>query len=220
MSNVESKWEALSTRERSLVLITAVVVPIVLIYIVLIEPSIMSLKQQQAKLAGLEASIASQNQVLTLLKAKEPVDPNIAAREGLKRLRLELTQANDEIRRAATNLVSPDQMLAMLRDVLKGEQGVALVSARSLAIETLQLGAETQNDGSASPAPSALIYAHPFEIELEGSYQGVYDYLQKIEQLEGVFFWDTLTYKVDQYPTAKVKIKVHTLSSEARWLGA
>ena len=220
MSNVESKWEALSTRERSLVLITAVVVPIVLIYIVLIEPSIMSLKQQQAKLAGLETSIASQNQVLTLLKAKEPVDPNIAAREGLKRLRLELTQANDEIRRAATNLVSPDQMLAMLRDVLKGEQGVALVSARSLAIETLQLGAETQNDGSASSAPSALIYAHPFEVELEGSYQGVYDYLQKIEQLEGVFFWDTLTYKVDQYPTAKVKIKVHTLSSEARWLGA
>ena len=186
MSKVESKWDALSTRERSLVLITAVVVPIVLIYIVLIEPSIMSLKQQQAKLAGLEASIASQNQVLTLLKAKEPVDPNIAAREGLKRLRLELTQANDEIRRAATNLVSPDQMLAMLRDVLKGEQGVALVSARSLAIETLQLGAE----------------------------------IQKIEQLEGVFFWDTLTYKVDQYPTAKVKIRVHTLSSEARWLGA
>lgn len=220
MSKVESKWDALSTRERSLVLITAVVVPIVLIYIVLIEPSIMSLKQQQAKLAGLEASIASQNQVLTLLKAKEPVDPNIAAREGLKRLRLELTQANDEIRRAATNLVSPDQMLAMLRDVLKGEQGVALVSARSLAIETLQLGAETQNDGSASPEPRALIYAHPFEIELEGSYQGVYDYLQKIEQLEGVFFWDTLTYKVDQYPTAKVKIRVHTLSSEARWLGA
>jgi MSHA biogenesis protein MshJ len=220
MSKVESKWDALSTRERSLVLITAVVVPIVLIYIVLIEPRIMSFKQQQAKLAGLEASIASQNQVLTLLKAKEPVDPNIAAREGLKRLRLELTQANDEIRRAATNLVSPDQMLAMLRDVLKGEQGVALVSARSLAIETLQLGAETQNDGSASPAPRALIYAHPFEIELEGSYQGVYDYLQKIEQLEGVFFWDTLTYKVDQYPTAKVKIRVHTLSSEARWLGA
>ncbi len=220
MSKVESKWDALSTRERSLVLITAVVVPIVLIYIVLIEPRIMSFKQQQAKLAGLEASIASQNQVLTLLKAKEPVDPNIAAREGLKRLRLELTQANDEIRRAATNLVSPDQMLAMLRDVLKGEQGVALVSARSLAIETLQLGAEIQNNGSALSAPRALIYAHPFEIELEGSYQGVYDYLQKIEQLEGVFFWDTLTYKVDQYPTAKVKIRVHTLSSEARWLGA
>lgn len=220
MNKAAQKWDALSSRERWLVIISAVVIPIVLIYILLIEPSIISLQHQHAKSADLQVEMASQKQVLDLLRAKEPVDPNIAVREELRRLRLELTNANADIKRAATNLVSPDQMLSMLKDVLKDEQGVSLLSAKSLAVETLELGGNNEKTKAESSAPSAVIYAHPFEIELQGSYQGIYDYLQKIEQLDGVFFWDTLNYAVDEYPAAKVKIRVHTLSSEARWLGA
>ncbi|WP_067863257.1 type II secretion system protein GspM [Neptuniibacter marinus] len=220
MNKAAHKWDALSSRERWLVIISAVVIPVVLIYIALIEPSIISLQHQHAKSTDLKIEMASKKQVLDLLRAKEPVDPNIAVREELKRLRLELTNANADIRRAATNLVSPDQMLSMLKDVLKNEQGVSLLSAKSLAVETLELGGNNTNTKSGSSTPSAVIYAHPFEIELQGNYQGIYDYLQKIEQLDGVFFWDTLNYAVDEYPAAKVKIRVHTLSSEARWLGA
>jgi len=218
------KWEALSPRERVLVLLTITIAPLALIYIWLIEPALISIKQIPPKISVLETGIAGQQKVLTLLKGQEVIDPNIAARAELKRLRLELTEKNDDIKRAATNLVSPDQMLLMLKDVLDNGDSVSLLSARSLAVESMQLGQEGDNinspEDAAKEGPVATIYIHPFEIELEGTFQGVYDYLLRIEQLDGVFFWDSLDYSVEEHPTAKVKIKVHTLSSEAGWLGA
>ena len=219
------KWEALSVRERVLILFTVTILPLVLIYIWLIEPALINIKKIPPQVSVLEMGIASQTRVLNLLKGQKAIDPNIAARAELKRLRLELTDANEDIRRAATNLVTPDQMLAMLRDVLDNGQSISLISARSLSVETMQLGGGQENADnttgeSLSNTPTATIYIHPFEIVLEGTYQGLYDYLQRIEQLDGVFFWDSLDYSVGEHPTAKVKIKVHTLSSEAGWLGA
>jgi MSHA biogenesis protein MshJ len=207
------KWITLTTRERILILVTIVILPLVVIYIWLIEPALLSMKDTPSQRAVLEKSINSQQQVLDLLKNKDAIDPNIAARKELKRLRSELSTQNEDIRRAATNLVSPDQMLLMLRDVLSSGSTISLVSARSLDVETMELG-DPQLENSAK------IYVHPFEVVLEGSYQGLYDYLNRIEQLEGVFFWDTLDYTVGEYPTAEIKIKVHTLSSVAGWLGA
>ena len=207
------KWETLTTRERVLILVTIVVLPLVVIYISLIEPALLSMKGMPSQKEVLEKSITSQQQVLDLLKNQKVIDPNIAARKELKRLRLELSTQNEEIRRAATNLVSPDQMLVMLRDVFNNGAAISLVSARSLDVEVMELGDPQLED-------SAKIYVHPFELVLEGSYQGLYDYLNRIEQLEGVFFWDTLDYTVGEYPTAEIKIKVHTLSSVEGWLGA
>jgi MSHA biogenesis protein MshJ len=207
------KWTALTARERGLILVTIVALPFVVVYISLIEPALLSMKEIPSQKSVLEKSISSQKQVLELLKGKEAIDPNIAARNELKRLRLQLSTQNEEIRRAATNLVSPDLMLIMLRDVLNNGTSISLVSARSLDIETMELG-DPQSESTAK------IYVHPFEVVLEGSYQGLYDYLKRIEQLEGVFFWDTLDYTVGEYPTAEIKIKVHTLSSVAGWLGA
>lgn len=218
------KWEALSSRERVLVLFTITIAPLALIYIWLIEPALISIKKVPPQLSVLETGIAGQEKVLTLLKGQEAIDPNIAARAELKRLRLELTEKNDEIKRAATNLVSPDQMLLMLKDVLDNGDSVSLLSARSLAVESMQLGQAEENinstENTVQAGPVATIFIHPFEIEIEGTFQGVYDYLLRIEQLDGVFFWDSLDYSVEEHPTAKVKIKVHTLSSEAGWLGA
>lgn len=213
LSQSADKWTTLTTRERVLVLSTLIILPVVMIYIWLIEPALISLKGAPSQIAILEKSIGSQKEVLSLLKNQEAIDPNIAARKELKRLRLELSNQNEDIRRAATNLVSPDQMLVMLRDVLNNGTSISLVSAHSLAVETMELG-DPQLENSAK------IYVHPFVIELEGSYQGLYDYLNRMEQLDGVFFWDTLDYTVGEYPTAEIKIKVHTLSSVAGWLGA
>lgn len=213
LSQSADKWAVLTTRERVLILLTGMLIPLVLIYVFLLEPALISLKAVPSQKMVLEQSINGQRQVLNLLKGQKAIDPNVAAREELKRLRLELSAHNEDIRRAATNLVSPDQMLTMLKDVFDSGAAIALISARSLDVETMQLGDPESNT-------AAKIYIHPFEVVLEGSYQGLYDYLLKIEQLEGVFFWDTLDYTVGEYPTAKITIKVHTLSSVAGWLGA
>ncbi|WP_415892841.1 hypothetical protein ACMXYN_17220 [Neptuniibacter sp. PT8_73] len=218
----DSKWSELTARERVMLLLVGLIAPLALIFVFLIEPAMIVLQKVPSKIEAMRTSIDAQDRVLKLLKNQEPKDPNIEARAELKRLRSQLSEANQDIKRAATNLVSPDQMLSLLRSVLANEQGIALVSAKSQPVVAKQLNEKSVDaEKEANPVgPQAVIFIHPFELELEGTYQGLYDYLQKIEQLDGVFFWDTLEYKVDEYPSAKVKIKVHTLSSEAGWLGA
>ncbi|WP_415902345.1 hypothetical protein ACMXYR_16150 [Neptuniibacter sp. QD29_5] len=218
----DSKWSELTARERVMLLLVGLIAPLALIFVFLIEPAMIVLQKVPSKIEIMQTSIDAQDQVLQLLKSQEPKDPNVEARAELKRLRTQLSEANRDIKHAATNLVSPDQMLSLLRSVLANEQGIALVSAKSLPVVAKQLNEKPADaDKDKKPeGPQAVIFIHPFELELEGTYQGLYDYLQKIEQLDGVFFWDALEYKVDEYPAANVKIKVHTLSSEAGWLGA
>ena len=66
----------------------------------------------------------------------------------------------------------------------------------------------------------AVIYVHPFQLQLKGSYQALYNYLQRIEQLHQGFFWDQLELNAEKYPEATIRVRVHTLSTEESWLGA
>ena len=220
--NWSAKWQGFSPRERILLLFTAVVAPVVLIFIFLLEPALITLQKTPAKIESLQTEINSQQRVLDLLRGQQAKDPNVAARAELKKLRTQLSDVNNEIRRAATNLVTPDQMLSMLHSVLADDQGIKLVSAKSLGVEPMQLGEPVDEEGTEATVETAqaVVYVHPFELQLAGTYQGLYNYLQKIEQLEGVFFWDLLEYEVDSHPEAVIRIKVHTLSSEEGWLGA
>lgn len=214
----DKKWSNFSPRERVMLLLVALLGPLALIFVFLIEPALITLQKVPAKIDALSTSLNAQNKVLKVWEGQDVVDPNIAARAELKRLRGELSATNKEIKQAAANLVSPDQMLTLLHSVLADGNGVKVVSAKSLDVELRQLS-EPAAEGE-EPKVQAAIYVHPFELELEANYQGLYDYLQRLEGLEGVFFWDLLEYQVQEYPKAKVKLRVHTLSSEAGWLGA
>lgn len=221
-----ARWDELSKRERVLLLVTAIAVPTVLIYVLLIEQPLQSLQNTPKQIAAIEKEIKHQQRLLEFLESKEVKDPNVAARAELKSLRQKLNEANENVRQAAKNLVSPQHMLTLLRSVLENEQGAELISVRSLPVQNVQLGQTDQGEGEQvigeekPNTTTAEIYMHPFEVELQGNYQGVYDYLRKVEQLDGVFFWDLLEYGVEEYPTAKIKIQIHTLSYEAGWLGA
>lgn len=219
-----ARWEVLSQRERNLLLLTAVVLPVVLIYVLLIEKPLLALEKLPKNIAGVERELGHQTRLLTMLQQQEVKDPNIAAREELKRLRKQLAAENEKVKQAAQNLVSPQKMLTVLRSVLANEQGAEMQAVRSLPVEIVKLGStntqqNSENDKTTADS-SAVIYLHPFEVELKGNYQGIYSYLRKLESLEAVFFWDVLEYNVDEHPSAAVKIKVHTLSYEAGWLGA
>lgn len=216
------RWDLLSKRERILLMLTAIVVPVVLIYVLLIEQPLQELGKLPKQIATAEQERDHQQKLLTFLQNQQLKDPNIAAREELKQLRKQLVDANEKVRKAAGNLVSPQQMLSMLRSVLADQSGAVLKQAKSLPVETVKLGESNNQDtpDSQQKYPEAVIYLHPFEVELEGDYQGIYNYLQSLEGLEGVFFWDLLQYNVEQHPRASIKIRIHTLSYEAGWLGA
>jgi MSHA biogenesis protein MshJ len=56
------------------------------------------------------------------------------------------------------------------------------------------------------------LYQHTFRIEFLSDYFSTLQYLKSIEQLPWPIYWDTMDYKVQEYPKADITIKFHVLS--------
>lgn len=230
-SKVDKAWNNLSRRERVLIVITASVLPLMLMFVMVLEPVLDRLQGVDGKIESLERSLASQERLLRILQDAEIPDPDVKANKKLQALELRFEALSSDVDRFAQNLVGPEQMLGLLHSVLGAEKGLKILSASSLPVEPLVLSAETVEADSRKSAKKktvarekalqdAVIYIHPFELRLEGSYTALYRYLKKMEQLHQGFFWDILEYQSGTYPNAQIRLRVHTLSTEGNWLGA
>lgn len=114
----------------------------------------------------------------------------------------------------------PDELMSsMLNDVLEKNQGLQLVFIHNLPAEAL-----IQKEGKKELIKEPLqennpgIFMHSLELQLQGSYLDILDYLIALESMQWKIFWDQVQLKVLEYPKVKVHIKVHTFSLTEGWL--
>jgi len=222
--NLEQRWLGFSMRERGLLLATAIILPLLGIYVSFLEPDLIKLQKVQKEIKNAQRSNADQELILHTLESKGVPDPNSQVRKELDALQQRLLRVNHEVSVLSRDLVSPEEMLGLLNSVLDTRQGLRVLSAKSLEVELLTLdlkAADEQPIKETAPAAApSQVYLHPFEMELEGSYKQLYRYLQRLEALHQGFFWDELEFVIEEHPVAKVRLKVYTLSTDERWLGA
>lgn len=231
---VDEAWDNLSRREKVLLFLTAAVVPLMLLFVMVLEPALDRMQGVEAQITSLERSVNTQERMLRMLQDAELPDPNAKAQKQLKALMGRLDTLDNEVEQFARNLVGPEQMLGLLHSVLGPENNLKVVEALSLPVEPLVLNndqeetdstaitltAEANERERAKAMQDAVIYIHPFEVQLEGSYEALYQYLKGLEALHQGFFWDRLKFTADNYPNASIRLRVHTLSTEESWLGA
>lgn len=58
------------------------------------------------------------------------------------------------------------------------------------------------------------IYRHTYHLTLAGNYLSTYAYLKELETVEWRLFWNTLDYKVSDYPSAIIELEVFVLSEQ------
>ena len=63
------------------------------------------------------------------------------------------------------------------------------------------------------------LFRHGLILELSGDYMSVLRYVQALERLPWKFFWESMNYQVQQWPTGKITLKLLSLSSEEGWIG-
>lgn len=88
---------------------------------------------------------------------------------------------------------------------------------KRLAIETRSSLNLTSLDASPSKTTPLIngiqqLLEHNVTIKLTGSYFAAMGYIRSIEKLNWPIYWDYLSYKVTQYPSAEITLKVHTTS--------
>ena len=115
-----------------------------------------------------------------------------------------LSEATARLHSQAAGLVPPQHMTEVIHDVLSREQGVTLISLRSLAPYAL-----VEGDGP---------YVHSVELTLQGRYLDVLTYLQALEGLSWHFYWQSLALDATHYPTTRVTVRLGTVSMSRDWI--
>ena len=218
---LQEKTSALTLRERGILTGVSVVV----ILFIWAQFVFLSYEEKEKKYT---AKVAEQRQgvlaksdrllVLTNMLANDPNAPLKAKRESLQ---AEMAELMADIEGRLNNLVAPEKMADLMREVLADYKGLRLIRAKNLPVEPIRIESDTpSNDTNNKPQAGlqTVLFAHGFEMVLSGEYFQTLAFLKHLEEMKG-FYWQALNYKVDVYPQAEITIKISTLSLEEGWIG-
>ncbi len=202
-------------RERILLLVCVVSVLLVLINYLLLQPFSRQLHHARSELTELKNKQVELQARLSVAAARRDSDPDRENRTRLQLLQQESERLHQQLAESIANLVAPRDMAALLKQVLTRQEGLKFVSLGNLAPERIMpAGKETGGEGL-----DAVIFRHPLRLEFDGDFLTLLRYLHQLEQLPRDLAWDEIDIETRDYPTARVRIQVHTLSLTEGWIG-
>lgn len=205
-----AKVDALSLRERLLVLLTCLMLIAAMWYALLMQPLAQRATQSRTEIVALEDRIAAANRGLEE-QILQLGGGGIDQRSRIASLQRRIDEINTTLGSHAAELIDPAEMARVLEGVLKEQSRLSLVRIRNTTPESLSAG-----DGE----DAATFYRHGLEIEVEGSYAACLEYLDAIEALPWRLYWQMLEIEVIEYPHNRIRLEVSTLSLDEEWIGA
>ena len=210
-------------RERWLVA-AAILGGIVLIaYSLVIDPALK--RAQMAERSTQEQSAQISNVQIQLRTLRSPENnPDIAAQAELVALKAKLSELAGRLEAMESALVPPQRMPVLLEDMIGRKSGLRLLSLKTLPVAPLlekKAGSEVKDAVPASDSrasASAGLYKHGVEIKLEGSYQELAAYLERLEKSGQKLLWSSVSISAEKHPQIVLTLTVYTLSLDRAWL--
>jgi MSHA biogenesis protein MshJ len=207
-----SRFDALSMRERVLVVFAAVAVIYFVSELALLGPQRAEMRALQKKIAQQDielATIAKATSAVT--SAATPAADAVSQRAELDALRRQVEGSRTLLGEAATEARTGELVRAM--SVVP--PGLTLVSIKTLSVQPI-LRAARQVPGGAAPnttASAPALYRHGVEAVVRGSFASLIPYMQKLEQGPIRVFWGDVQVEMETYPVAKLRLVVYALST-------
>lgn len=247
---MKKKWEqlaakidALSLRERAILLMLISAAIILLVVHFLIEPQFTkqkmlsdNVKQEQLQISALQVEMEQRI-------AGKSVDPDAESKRRLASAQQTLTHIDNRLHDLQKNLVRPEKMAALLEGMLRRNHSLQLISLKSLPVMDVMDESRLENgliakvaagasaatnavanavaatvSNSANSSANGSIYKHEVEIVLQGSYLDMLSYMREMENLPEQVYWSNASLSVDAYPKATLTLNLFTLSLDKKWL--
>lgn len=228
--NLANRIDALSMRERIMVFAAVVVVLVTIINTLLIGPLLTHQKQLAEQIVqSQQTTAAMQSQIQDMLKLSS-VNPDIVLQVKLAQLRNQANSSGKTLDDIQSKLVAPQQMPALLENILRHNQRVQLITLKTLPVEILNTKPDTNVSADhkiATPAKTQetatantgnTIYKHGVELTVTGSYFDLTRYLSAVEALPWRMFWGKAALSVDKDQTISLTLHLYTLSQDKAWL--
>ncbi|MEA3362032.1 MAG: type II secretion system protein GspM [Thermodesulfobacteriota bacterium] len=201
-------------RERVVLLVCAVVVLIFLVNFLALQPFFEQRVAAQKEVVELKASLAELNAQEAAIKSRKESDPDQENRLRLEVLKGESRKLQQQLRANIVNLVSPQEMQELLKDLLTQQKQLQLISLKNLAPELLKLDQKAGED-----IVTPTLYRHRLWMEFSGDYLTMLQYLRQLEQLPRAVVWEEVEIETQKYPETRVRLQVYTLSLTEGWIG-
>lgn len=206
------KFNALSLRERLMVLVTIVVLCGFLWWNLFALPLLAKTRQFNQQNIMLASEIKVLDSTIVAIKKRINDGVHKSKRQRLALLKQELQQVSELLETETLALIEPDEMFELMQQLIFAESRLKLT-----AMKRKQVKPVFSTDQHESQQPE--IYQHVLQMSLEGKYKNVLEYMQKLESLEWKLIWDRITLKTAEYPILKVTIEMSTLSDNQYWVG-
>ncbi len=215
------RFDALALRERGLVALTAVAAIVLTGYVGFIDPALTLTREAERRSLQYESELSAVRSRSGALKAAQN-GPEIAARAELESLKKQLGEVAGRLAIMEGSLVPPERMASQLEEMISHTR-LRLVAVRTLPVAPVAIKAGAAADAGSGAAnkgdglPSAL-YKHGIEIKVEGRYDELVAYLERLEHAKLKLMWNGITLSADTYPKLLLTLTVYTLSLDKTWL--
>lgn len=218
--------DALALRERALLFGAAALLVVAVGNSLFIEPEFAAERRISKQTAERQAELAAlQKQVQVLLGARQG-DPEQKLRDRIAELRRRLSEVEVAVALEQKRFTSPEQIKAVLGEVLTRTRGLRLADLHTLPVGTIAESgarapaAQPQRTQPAPPEPGGarLIYRHGVELAVTGGYLELHEYLRQLERLPTTMFWGKLDLNVTEHPQITLRLTVYTVSFDRAWM--
>jgi len=221
--NGAARFDALKPRERGLIAVAVLAGIVLVAYTAFIEPKLKQARldvrnatEQQAQLAALRAQQAA-------LQAPER-NPDVRARAELASLNQQLGELAGRFAAIETALVPPQRMSGLLEEMIGRDTGLRLISLKTLPVTPLldKKAVDAAGGGAKSPEKSddaaGGLFKHGVEVRLQGSYQQLAAYLERLEKSKMKLLWSRVSLSAEDHPKLVMTLTVYSLSLDRTWL--
>ena len=228
-----NKIDALTLRERGIMLAVISLAIIFLFNGLLIEPQYVKQKILSDKIKQAQAQIEASRVEIAQRLSSINVDPDAELKKRIASAEQQLQQIDGGLQELQKNLVRPEKMTALLENILKRNHKLQLLSLKNLPVinvidemeDTASLGSKivaAANAVTGTNVPEqnihGAIYKHEVEIVLQGSYLDMLSYMRELESLPEQVYWNKGKLTVIEYPKASLTLSLFTLSLDKKWL--
>lgn len=213
-SAVSLWYEQRPLRERIMLLVVLLVALAFLCNLFLLRPLDVQRKQLQNRQSQLETQLVELDAREQLASARRQSDPDLENRRRLGVLQAELDKQRTQLDAQVVSLISPQEMPDLLRELLRRQQQLRLLSLENLPAEELKI-----SEKLAENTQVPRLFRHRLRIEFAGDYLSTLQYLRQLETLPRTLVWDGLHIETLDYPQARVRLDVYTLSLAEGWIG-
>lgn len=213
MQDLREKVSALSAREKWLLVATGYVFVVGILDYFIIQPVRDQRISTEIQIQNLVAQQLNFDQQLNELTMQIASDPAMIAEREIEGLDKAIVENEKRLRTFTDTLVAPQNMTAMLKDILDQQQNLKLVELRNLPVAPILSDEESDSNQDIG------LFRHSVRLVFQGNYTDTLKYLTKLEDMKNRFYWNRFDYQVEDYPIARVSLNIYTLSTQQWWIG-